>query len=189
MKTASACVKHGSPLSRFLCAALMLLPMSVGAESLTPAMQEKVNKYTQKVIEWSQHPKVVDMLQKANLKGGVPGTSNLRWVETNENDPAIAALFNSDVSKLINGWATQDPGISKLYLRDKEGNLVAADGKPVFYNNAHLPPFKNPRNGKPWAASAAKPDPTTQINGVHVGVPVMDRGQVIGVLHTSVVAD
>ena len=114
--------------------------------------------------------------------------SNLKWVETNESDPAVAVLFTNDVSKLIGEWA-KDKGISKLYLRDKEGNLVAADGKPVFYNNAHLPPFKNPIKGNPWAASVIKPDPTTQVNGVHVGVPVIDRSQVIGVLHTSVVVD
>ena len=189
MKTTTRYSTLDSSLAVIFYASLMLLPVSAGADSLTPAVQEKVSKYTQKLTEWTQHPKVIDAVQKANLKGGLPGMSNLKWVETNENDPAIATIFNNDVSKLINGWVTQEKGISKLYLRDKEGNLVAADSKPVFYNNAHRPSFMHPRKGKAWADSAAKPDTTTQVNGVHMGVPVMDRGQVIGVLHTSVVAD
>lgn len=189
MKIAIGCSKHGSSLAVFIYATLMLFPMSVEADSLTPAVQEKVSKYTQKLTEWAQHPKVIDAVKKANLKGSLPGMSNLKWVEASENDSGIAAIFGNEASNLVKGWAAQDKGISKLYLRDKEGNLIAADSKPLIYNNAHLPPFKNPLKGKPWAASAAKPDPTTQVNGVHLGVPVMDRGQVIGVLHTSVVVD
>lgn len=189
MKSAIGCSKLGSSLALLFYVTSMLFPTSAAANSLAPALQEKVSKYTQRLTEWTQHPKVINALKEANLKGGLPGMTNLKWVETNESDPAIATIFTNDVSSLIKGWAAQDKGISKLYLRDKNGNLVAADGKPVFYNNAHLAPFNMPVKGKPWAASAAKPDPTTQVNGVHVGVPVVDRGQVIGVLQTSVVVD
>ena len=189
MKTATRYSTLGSPLAIIFYTSLMFLPMSAGADSLTPAVQEKVNKYTQKLTEWAKHPTIIDALKKGNLKGGLPGMTNLKWVETNESDPAIADILTNDTSKLVKGWSAQNKGISKLYLRDKEGNLLAADSKPVFYNNAHRPPFKFPINGKPWAASEAKLDTTTQVNGVHMGVPVMDHGQVIGVLHTSVVAD
>lgn len=168
----------------------MLFPsISANAESLTPAMQAKVDKYKQKLTEWAHHPKVIHATKEANLKSLLPGMTNLKWVEINENDPAIASIFTNDVSNLINGWTAQDKGISKLYLRDKEANLIAGNSKPVHYNNAHRPPFKFPIKGKPWADSEAKPDTTTQVNGVHMGVPVLDGGQVIGVMHTSVVVD
>ena len=190
MKSAIGCSKLGSSLALLFYVTSMLFPMSAGANSLTPALQEKVSKYTQRLTEWTQHTKVINALKEANLKGGLPGMTNLKWVETNENDPAIATIFTNDVSNLIKGWVAQNKGISKLYLRDKEGNLIAGDSKPVFYNSAHRPQVKSPlANGKPWSASEAKPDTTTQVNGVHMGVPVMLNGQVIGVIHTSVVAD
>lgn len=191
MQSAIGCSKLGSSLALLFYVTLMLFPgLSAAAGSLAPALQEKVSKHTQKLTEWTQHPKVINALKEANLKGGLPGMTNLKWVETNESDPAIATIFTNDVSKLIEGWVAQAKGISKLYLRDKEGNLIAGDSKPVFYNSAHRPQVKFPlATGKPWAASEAKPDTTTQVNGVHLGVPVMHNGQVIGVLHTSVVAD
>jgi hypothetical protein len=189
MKSAIGYSKHSLSLAVF-CAILMLFPgISANAESLTPALQEKVDKYKQRLTEWAQHPKVINVLKEANLKGALPGMTNLKWVETNESDSAIATIFTNDVSTLMKGWVAQNKGISKLYLRDKEANLVATDNKPVFYNNAHRPPFKIPIKGKPWADSEVMLDTTTQINGVHLGVPVVDHGEVIGVMHTSVVAD
>ena len=169
----------------------MLFPgLSAHAESLNPALQAKVTKYKQKLSEWARDPRVINAVKEANRKGGLPGMTNLKWSDLSENDPAVTPILNNEASTLIKGWVAQNKGgISKLYLRDKEANLIAADDKPVFYNNAHQPPFSMPIQGKAWADTKTKLDTTTQVNGVHVGVPVMDGGKVIGVMQTNVVAD
>lgn len=189
MKAIIGYSKHSLSLVLFWATLILFPSISANAEPFTPALQTKVDKYKQRMIEWARHPKVINAVKEANLKGGLPGMTNLIWAETNESDSAIATIFTNDVSNLIKGWVVQNKGISKLYLRDKEGNLIAADDKPVFYNNSHRPPFKIPIKGKAWSDSEIKLDTTTQINGVHLGVPIVDHGQVIGVMHTSVVAD
>ena len=66
------------------------------------------------------------------------------------------------------------------------GHVIASSVKPLIYKNSSRPVFTHPMEGKPWNAGKIKPDPTTQIKSVHVGVPVLDGGKVIGVLHAGV---
>lgn len=166
------------------------LPAS--ANALSPVMQAKVDKYKQKLIEWARRPEVVKAVKDANSKGGLPDMNNVKWLDLSKEDPGVAAIMNNDASKVLKDLTANEAGISKLYLRDKEANLVAgnSDAKPLLYNNAQRPPFKMPfSKAAPWAADEIKPDPATQVEGVHVGVPVLDGGKPIGVLHSSVIAE
>ncbi len=114
---------------------------------------------------------------------------NAKWTDLDEKDPVVLTFQNNEAGKIISKWDA-DKGISKLYLRDEKGNLIASSNKPLLYNNGSKPWIANPmKEGKPWSASEVKPDPATQIKGVHVSVPVLDGGKSIGVLHTSVITE
>ncbi len=172
----------------FLCAAGLLLAGQARAELPGP-LQTKVETYKKKLVEWAANPTIVQAVKDANAKGGaLPGMTNGKWDELAENDPQITALLNTPASKLVKQWEA-DKGINKLFVRDEKGNMVAGSGKSLIYNASARPPVKEAMKGKPWAASEVKPDPTTQINSVHVSAPVMDGGKVIGVIHTAVTAD
>lgn len=159
------------------------------ADSLPPAVQAKVDVYKKKLVEWATNPTIVAAVKAANAKGSLAGMGNAKWADLEEKDPVVLSFQNNEAGKLVSKW-DDDKGISKLYLRDEKGNLVASSNKPLNYNNGSKPWIASPmKDGKPYSAVEIKPDPATQIKGVHVSAPVLDGGKSIGVLHTSVVAE
>lgn len=156
----------------------------------SPQVVAKLDKYKALMTEWAADPSVVEMVKASNASGGmITGMTNSKWNFLEENDPQVLKLKHNKAAEMILKWETASKDeISKLYLRDKQGNLVASSNvKPLVYNNRTKPPFENAMKGKPWSADEIKPDPGTQVPGVHVSVPVFDGTQVIGVLHSSVV--
>ena len=122
----------------------------------------------------------------ANARGALPGMNNATWESLPDNNPSVAEFRNTPASALIRTWE-KDPHISKIFLRDKAGNLAAAgEKKPFIYNVVNRPPFKNAITGNTWADTQIKKDPSTEEMVVQVSTPVLDNGQVIGVLHTSI---
>ncbi len=191
MKAQTVSIKRTTLVSAFLVGVVMVfISMSnARANGLPPEVQAKVDVYKKKLVEWATNPAIVAAVKAANAKGGLAGMGNAKWTELDEKDPVVLAFQNNEAGKIISKWDT-DTGISKLYLRDEKGNLVASSNKPLLYNNGSRPWIANPmKEGKPWSATEVKPDPATQIKGVHVSVPVLDGGKSIGVLHSSVVAE
>lgn len=162
---------------------------TVQAESLPATVQAKVDTYKKKLVDWAADPVIVAAVKAANGKGPLAGMGNAKWTDLDEKDPLVKSFENNEAGILISKW-DDDKGISKLYLRDENANLIASSNKPLLYNNATKPWIANPlKEGKPWSATEIKPDPATQIKGVHLSVPVLSGGKTIGVLHTSVVAE
>jgi hypothetical protein len=156
---------------------------------LPPNVAATVEKYKVQLSEWAANPAVVTAVRASNAQGGsIPGMTNGKWDELTEDDPQVVAILSNPVSELVKEWE-RDDAINKLFVRDANGNLVAGSSKTLLYNAAARPPIKEALKGQPWGASQIRPDPTTQINSVHVSAPVLDNGQVIGVLHTAVTAE
>ena len=159
------------------------------AEGLPANVQAKIETYKKKLIGWAADPALIAAVNAANTKGALAGMGNAKWSDLDEKDPIVLSFQTNDAGKLISNW-DKDAGISKLYLRDDKANVIASSNKPLLYNNASKPWIANPlKDGKPWAESEIKPDPATQVKGVHLSVPVLSGGKAIGVLHTSVVAE
>lgn len=166
----------------FIAAALTLSVAAV-AEPLSGDLQAKVDQYKIKLVEWAAHPALVAAVKEANAKGDAT-MSNAKWIELPDNDTTVQAYVAGSVGKQLAKWE-EDKNISKLYLRDAKGNLVAASNKPLLFNNVNRPAFANPFKAS-WAANEIKPDPTTQKKSVQLGVPVLDGGKPIGVLHSAI---
>lgn len=183
---------HRPYVKIFLLSLIFLLPAvrQAMADPISPELQGKIETYKKKLMEWSINPVFIAAVKESNAKGGlVSGMSNAKWDDLTEKDPVVLGFQSNEAGKAVSQLA-QDKGISKLYLRDEKANLVASSNKPLLYNNGSKPWIANPlKEGKPWSAGEVKPDPATQIKGVHLSVPVLDGGKTIGVLHTSVVAE
>ena len=167
---------------------LAFVAVSSAVHAVPPAVQSKVDAYTAKMVAWAADPVVVAAAKASAGKGGVAGMNNGKWDSLAENDPAVAELLKSPFSKKLASFSA-DKGVSKLVLRDDKGNFIAADTKPLLYNNASRPQFANAMKGSPWHASEVKPDPTTQVKSVQLGVPVLDGGKAIAVLHMGLAVD
>lgn len=174
-------------MATLLAGLIMAVP---GARAELPGpMKAKVETYKKKLVDWAAHPAIVKAVKDANAKGGpLPGMTNGKWDELADNDPQVVGLLSNAASKQVSQWEA-DKGINKLFVRDQKGNMVAGSAKSLLYNAAARPPVKEAMKGKPWNADEIKPDPTTQIKSVHVSAPVLDGGEVIGVIHTAVTAE
>lgn len=155
---------------------------------LSPDVRAKVERYKAKLSEWAHNNVLVAAVREANARGAMLGMTNSKWNDLAETDPTVVGYQNNPAGRLLRSL-DDDKGISKLYLRDAKGNLVAGSNKPILYNNGNRAPFFEAFKGAPFYAAEVKPDTTTQIKGVQLSVPVMDKGKPIGVLQTSVVVD
>jgi C4-dicarboxylate-specific signal transduction histidine kinase len=178
----------GSRLVRTLALSILVCVWSGAQAELLPPVQVKVEKYKQKLVEWAANPAIIAVVKEANVKGALAGVTNAKWDELTDKDPEVSAILSTSASVLLRQWG-EDKGINKLYVRDKDGNLVAASNKPLLYNSAPRTVFKEAMKGVAWAANDIKPDVTTQIKSVQLSAPVKDGGKVIGVIHSAVTVE
>lgn len=172
--------------------ALMLVAFAAPSKAELPgALQAEVNRYKTQLDKWAQDKEVIAAVKRANEspEGPVPGMTGAKWIELTDADPQVNGLLNNSMAQKLKGWErVHKQSLGKLYLRNKDGFLVAGTNKPLLYNNKATPVYKNSMGSAPWAANEIKPDTTTQIGGVHVSAPVKDGGKTIGFIHTSVIA-
>jgi hypothetical protein len=177
-----------------LCAALALataafLPFHVQAqanEPITPDVQKRVDGYKDKLVKWATNAAVLKATKDSNTSGGITGMTPAKWTELSETDSAVKAVMASPAGAYVDTLDSKE--INKVVVRDKAGNLVAANTKVVLYNVAARPVFKTAITGKPWQQENVQKDVTTQIKSVQIAVPIMDGTNVIGVMHASVSA-
>lgn len=169
-----------------LLTCLTILTNTVHASPPSSDLQAKITQYKQKLQEWAANPAIIAAIKVANIQGP-GGMTNVIWDGLNENDERVKALQTSKAGQLVSKWE-EDTAINKLYIRDMKGNLVASSNKALFFNNASRPPFKNSIKGQVWSADDVQPDPTTMIMSVQISVPIVDKGQTIGVMNSSVTA-
>lgn len=176
--------KH-APSNLLLAAFIIFYAMGVNA-ALTSELADKVETYKKKLAEWAADPIIVNAVKEANAKGGIPGMNNAKWEELSENDPQVTALLNNEAAKLTKKLERENERLVKLYVRARDGHLIAGSNKPLIYNVSSRPTYKNAIGGQPWAADEVKADPAMQIKSVQLSVPIMNDGKVIGILHTAV---
>jgi hypothetical protein len=169
----------------FALAAAMAAPAQ--AAELPADVASKVAAVTKQLVQLAADPAIVSAAKEANGRDA-GSMNNGKWADIADADPAVKAIISGKVGAQIAKWEAANDAVNKLVLRDQKGNVVGASAKPLLFNNASRPQFANAMKGQPWAAAEVKSDPTTQIPSVQVGVPVMDGGKAIGVLHAGVTA-
>lgn len=164
-----------------LSVASSLLFMSSLAQAELPAdFQAKAEKGLQHLKQLAGDAAII-----AAAKAGTPaaGMTNAKWTDISDQDTA----FKSVASAAVSAKLTPPAGMGKLFLRDKDANLVAFKGeKPFLFNIANRPNFKKSITGDDFIGDKVAPDPSTQKPSVQIAVAVKDGATVVGVLHGSV---
>ena len=158
----------------------------VSADPISAELATQIEAYKAKLTKWAAEPAVIATAKVASEHGALAGMNNATWESLKDNDGAVEGFRQTPASAHIREWE-KDPHISKIFLRDKAGNLAAAGiKKPFIYNVVNRPPFKNAVTGNAWADNQLKKDPSTEEMVVQISVPVKDGEQVVGVLHTAI---
>jgi hypothetical protein len=156
-------------------------------EPISPAVQKQVDEYKAKLAQWASNPAVLAAVKQSNTDGGLPGMNPAKWTELADNDPAVKAVQVSAAGKFVDSLDSKI--VNKVVVRDKAGNLVAANTKVVLYNVSHRPVFKTAVTGTAWQQETVQKDVTTQIKSVQIAVPIKDGANVIGVMHAAISAE
>lgn len=180
-------------VTRLLLATLALLftttPLLAG--DITPKMQPKIDQYKKQAVSWAADPLIVQAVKDANAKGPIAGMGNAKWKELKESDPVVSGFVTSPTGQLLTKWMNADAkGINKIVLSGEKSQRVAFTSMPAVYLGKGRPNFDTSMNEeKVWQQDESKPDPSTNIDTVQISAPVVDGGQVIGVLLVSLTAD
>lgn len=177
--------RHLLTLSALLVTLGLSTPV-LANEPITPEVQKLVDDHKAKLAQWALNPAVVAAVKASNAAGGLPGMNPAKWTELADSDPLVKGTQTSAAGKFVDSLDSKT--VNKVVVRDKAGNLVAANTKVALYNVAHRPVFKTAITGTPWQQETMQKDVTTQILGVQIAVPVKDGGAVIGVMHAAISA-
>lgn len=169
--------------------AFVMLPAApvLANEPIPPALQKQVDDYKAKLTQWAANPVVIAAAKASNASGGLADMNPAKWTELADSDATVKGVLTSPAGKFVDSLDSKT--INKVVVRDKAGNVVAANTKVALYNVAHRPVFKTAITGTPWQQETVQKDTTTQIRSVQIAVPVKDGGAVIGVMHASVSAE
>jgi hypothetical protein len=157
------------------------------ADPISPAVQARVDGYKTKLVQWAANPAVVKAAKASNTSNGIAGMTPAKWTELADTDATITGIKTSAAGKFVDSLDGKE--VNKVVVRDKAGNVVAANTKVVLYNVSHRPVFKTAITGTPWQQDAVQKDVTTQVKSVQIAVPIKDGAEIIGVMHASVSAE
>jgi hypothetical protein len=168
---------------------LAALPFShaFANEPIPPAVQKTVDEYKAQLSKWAANPAVIAAAKASNASNGIPGMNAGKWTELADTDPLVKSIQSSPAGKFVDSLDSK--AVNKVVVRDKAGNVVAANTKVALYNVSHRPVYKTAITGAPWQQDFVQKDTTTQIKGVQIAVPVKDGSEVIGVMHASITAE
>lgn len=169
-----------------ICVASLLGATLAQAEPISPDVQARVDKAKKKLQEWVTSPVVIAAAKESNAKGGIPGMSNAKWDDLNENDPIVKGTQNSAAGKQCKKWEDEEKIINKVTIFDEKGNMTASSTKTLLYNAANRPAIMGALKGEAWQGSEVKPDPSTNKKSVNIAVPIKDGGKVIGLINAAV---
>lgn len=174
-------------------ATVILLAAYAGAAwsaAITPEMQKKIDAYKTRAAALAADPALVKSVKEANAKGAIAGMDNGKWEQLPETNPVVSEMVTNPAGQLLTKWMSEDAqGLNKLVLTGNQGHRFAFTSKPVSYMSKEKTHFTESFSGKVWQQKEAQPDPSTKIETVQITVPVLDAGQVIGVLLMSLTAE
>jgi hypothetical protein len=157
----------------------------VAQQPIRRDMQMLVDRYTGLLVRWADHPVVVRAAQKSSDDGGIPGMTPERWAALALEAPDVQRTLRSEAGRYVDKLDNQQ--VNKVVVRDKHGNVVAANTKVVLYNVRHRPVFQTAIRGVPWQQPYVQKDVTTGIDSVQIAAPIRNAaGEIVGVIHASV---
>jgi hypothetical protein len=158
-----------------------LTGMLAWAAAVPPELKVQVEAKAKLVQALGTKPEVIAAVKSYNENPPAEGRSltNEKWKELSVLDPFVRSLAKGPLVDHLKNSA--DPCISKLFISGRDGGKVAYFGKTTSWNHADQDKHRIPMTGKIWFGPK-QVDPSTGLEAIQVGVPVLDNGTPIGSL-------
>lgn len=166
---------------QLLIPALFLAAMPDSATTLPPELKNIVEAKAKQVQALGVDPQVVDAVKAYNAHPPAEGKSMTKekWKTLSILDPFVRSLSKSPVVVYLKGKV--DPAVDKLFISGADGGKVAYFAKTISWSHSDQDKHCIPMTGKVWYGSKLV-DPSTGVEAIQVGVPVLDSGKPIGSL-------
>ncbi len=162
-------------------AAVAAFTTAARAQSITPAIQAKIDAKTSDIVAWAADPVIVGAVraQNAALPADYAAMTQEKWAALTVLDPFVRAFSKNAAGAFLK--AKKDELVTLPFLSDAAGYKVAFTAKTTNWCHKGMPKHEVPLTGKTWQG----PIEVNQASGqqqVQIAVPVLDGGKPIGSL-------
>jgi hypothetical protein len=153
----------------------------LGAESLDPSLQAKVDAQIKAIQEWAADPVILNAVKTQNATPPAEYTAMTqdKWKELSKLDPLVRSFDKSAAGQFLKSKRSEV--IIRAFVSDAVGQKVAFTTKTLTWSHKGDPKHEVPLTGKIWQG-AVEQDKVTGYEQIQIAVPVLDGAKAIGSL-------
>jgi len=152
------------------------------AQSITPAVQAKIDAKRNEITLWAANPVIVSAVRDQNKQGLPPAVAAMtqdQWKDMSVLDPVVRGLSKNAAGQFLKSKC--DDLVTICFLSDADGRKAAYSAKTSNWCHKGMAKHDDPMAGKYWQG----PIELNAASGkqqVQIAVPVLDGGKPIGSL-------
>lgn len=164
-----------------LALAVALLGRAAVAQSITPAIQSKIDGKLKEVVTWAATPAVVAAVRAHNtaLPAEQAALTQDKWRTLTVLDPLVRGFTKNAAGQFLK--SKKDDVVVEAFLSGAGGCKVAFIAKTSAWCHKGKEKHDVPMAGKSWQGPIELDDSTGQ-QQLQISVPVLDGGKPIGSL-------
>ncbi len=164
-----------------LASSSLLALRLMAAESITPALQSKVDARLKEIQTWAASVVIVEAVnaQNAKLPPEYAAMTQEKWKAVSILDPFVRSFTKSVSAEFLK--SKKGDGVTEVFLSDANGLKIAFLAKTSNWSHKGKEKHDVPMNGKTWQGPI-EVDESTGIKQLQIAVPVLDGGKPIGSL-------
>jgi hypothetical protein len=151
------------------------------AQSITPAVQSRIDAKLQEIVAWAADPAVVAAVRAHNsaMPAEQAALNQDKWRAMTVLDPIVRGFTKNPAADVLK--AKKSEVVTEAFVSDAAGTKVAFLAKTSNWSHKGKEKHDVPMTGKTWQGPVEVDESSGQ-QQLQVGVPVLDGGKPIGSL-------
>jgi hypothetical protein len=161
--------------------AALLCSAALRAQSITPAVQAKIDAKVKEVVTWAADPAIVDAVRAHNgpLPADQAALNQDKWRALSVLDPLVRGFTKNAAGQFLKN--KKDDYVTEAFVSDAGGFKVAFIAKTSNWTHKGKDKHDVPMTGKTWQGPVEVDESSGQ-QQLQIAVPVLDGGKPIGSL-------
>ena len=165
-----------------LASLVSLLPApGSAAESLSSAIQAKLDEKVKVIQEWAISPVIVKAVLQRNSTPltEVASMNQEQWKTVSMLNPVIKLFTKNEAADFLK--TKKDVAVTEAFLSAADGTKIAFLSKTTNWSHSGKPKHDQAMAGKTWQGSV-EVDESTGAQQIQLSVPVLSEGKPVGSL-------